>query len=217
MIDLHCHSIFSDGELIPSELIRRLEVMEYRACAITDHADASNLDIIVPRMVKVAAEINRHSRTKLIPGIELTHVAPELISPLVERARDLGARIVVCHGETVVEPVRPGTNRAALMAGIDVLAHPGLISNEDVRLARDHGVFLELSARCGHSLANGHVFKVAKAVGARLVVNSDGHAPGDFMTRQYAENVVKGAGGSKKDVEEIFREVDMWIDNLLKG
>lgn len=217
MIDVHCHSIFSDGELIPSELIRRLEVMGYKACAITDHADASNIDIIVPRLVKVAAEINRYSQTKLIPGIELTHVAPELIAPLVERARDLGARIVVCHGETLVEPVKPGTNKAALMAGIDVLAHPGLISYEDATLARERGVFLELSGRCGHSLSNGHVFKLAKEVGASLIVNSDGHAPGDFMTEQYAKNVIRGAGGVEKDIEEIFGEVDSWIDRILKG
>ncbi|NTW17979.1 MAG: PHP domain-containing protein, partial [Syntrophaceae bacterium] len=48
MIDLHTHSIFSDGELIPSELVRRAQVTGYRAIAITDHADHSNIDIIIP-------------------------------------------------------------------------------------------------------------------------------------------------------------------------
>ena len=217
MIELHCHSIFSDGELIPSELIRRLEVMGYRACAITDHADASNIDLIVPRMVQVAREVNKYSATKLIPGIEITHVAPELITPLAKRARELGAKVVVCHGETLVEPVKPGTNRAALDAPIDILAHPGLITEDDARIAKEKGIFLELSGRRGHSLSNGHVFKVAKKVGARLVVNSDGHAPGDFMTREYAHNVIRGAGGGPEDVEEIFKEINIWADEVLKG
>ncbi len=217
MIEFHCHSIFSDGELIPSELIRRLEVMGYRACAITDHADASNLDFIVPRMVEVAQEINRYSTTKLIPGIELTHVAPELIAPLATKARELGAKVVVCHGETLVEPVKPGTNMAALNAPIDILAHPGLITEEEARIAKKRGIFLEISGRRGHSLANGHVFRIAKEVGARLVVNSDGHAPGDFMSREYAENVIRGAGGSLLDVEEIFKGMNTLADEILRG
>ena len=52
MIDLHTHSIFSDGELIPYELIRRAEAAGYTALAITDHVDISNIDHIVPRIKK---------------------------------------------------------------------------------------------------------------------------------------------------------------------
>jgi len=37
MIDLHTHSLFSDGELIPSELVSRAAAAGYRAIAITDH------------------------------------------------------------------------------------------------------------------------------------------------------------------------------------
>ncbi|MEE8621286.1 MAG: PHP domain-containing protein, partial [Syntrophobacteria bacterium] len=38
MIDLHTHSLFSDGELVVSELVRRAEDMGYRFIGITDHA-----------------------------------------------------------------------------------------------------------------------------------------------------------------------------------
>ena len=51
-----------------------------------------------------------------------------LIAPLSCRARALGAQIVLVHGETIVEPVPPGTNHQAIEAGVDILAHPGLIS-----------------------------------------------------------------------------------------
>ena len=44
MIDLHTHSILSDGELLPSELARRAQVEGYRIIGISDHADPSNLD-----------------------------------------------------------------------------------------------------------------------------------------------------------------------------
>jgi len=214
MFDLHCHCLFSDGELIPAELVRRLEIMDYNAVAITDHADSSNIDFIIPRLIKAARDINRYSSTVLIPGIELTHVHPELIAPLTEEARKLGAKIVVCHGETLVEPVIPGTNRAAIEAGVDILAHPGLISPEDVQLARKQGVRLEISGRKGHSLTNGHVARLARQYGAGLIINSDGHAPGDFMSPEFARQVGHGAGISAVEVERLYGNVWEWLKPL---
>ena len=204
MIDLHTHSLFSDGALIPSELVRRLEAMGYLAVAITDHVDTSNLDHVVPRMVRVAEELNHAQSVKVIPGVELTHVPPVFIPSMVRRAREMGARLVVIHGETIVEPVAPGTNRAGIEAGADVIAHPGLIRPEEVKLAVSKGVFLEITARKGHSLTNGHVAKLATEAGARLILNSDSHAPGDFMTEVFARKVVQGAGLPSESLQEFL-------------
>lgn len=194
MIDLHTHSIFSDGALIPSELVRRLETMSYEAVALTDHGDSSNLDFVIPRIVQVAEELNRYQKVRVIPGIELTHVPPAQMESLVKRARELGAKLVVVHGETIVEPVASGTNRAALDAGVDLLAHPGLITREEVEIATRRGIYLEISARRGHSLTNGHVVGLAREMGANLVLDSDAHSPGDLMTEAFAQKVVEGAG-----------------------
>jgi len=204
VIDLHTHTIFSDGELIPSELVRRLEVMGYRAMSITDHADSSNLDFIVPRIVKVARELNQAQSVKVVPGVELTHVPPRLIGSMVSAARELGAALVVVHGESPVEPVAEGTNQAALEADADILAHPGLISSEQAALAAEKGIFLELSGRSGHCFANGHVAKVATETGARLVVNSDAHGPQDLMTESFAARVVEGAGLPRDSLQELL-------------
>jgi putative hydrolase len=194
MIDLHTHSFFSDGELIPSELIRRFEHLGYSAVAITDHADSSNLDFVIPRIVKVAGFLNNSQSVKVIPGIELTHVPPELIEPLVFKARELGASLVIVHGETIVEPVAPGTNRAGIEAGADILAHPGLITDEDAELAAERGTLLEISARSGHSFTNGHVARMAAKAGAKLVLDSDTHSPENMMTEEFARKVLEGAG-----------------------
>ncbi|NIV31534.1 MAG: PHP domain-containing protein, partial [Anaerolineae bacterium] len=58
---------------------------------------------------------------------------------------------------------------------VDILAHPGLITLEETELAARNGVFLELSARPAHAPANGHVAKMARLAGAKLIVNSDNH------------------------------------------
>jgi putative hydrolase len=214
MIDLHTHSFFSDGELVPSELIRRFEALGYSAVAITDHADSSNVDHLVPRMVQVAHDLNRCQPVKVIPGVELTHVPPKLIGTLINKARALGAKLIVLHGETIVEPVAAGTNRAGLEAGADIIAHPGLISLEEVRLAAEKGIYLEISSRKGHSLTNGHVAALATQAGAKLVLDSDGHGPGDFMTEEFARKVVEGAGLPAGSLGRLLSDARLLLERI---
>jgi len=205
MIDLHTHSLFSDGVLVPSELVRRAVMKGYEVIAITDHADASNLDFTIPRVAAACKELNRRWKIRAFPGIELTHIPPETFAELTERARSLGAVIVVAHGETLVEPVHPGTNRAAIEAKVDILAHPGLITNEEAVLAAKNGVHLEISARKGHCLANGHVAQLAAKAGAKLVIDTDTHEPGDLITDEQAFNILLGAGIGRERINEVLQ------------
>jgi putative hydrolase len=215
MIDLHMHSLFSDGELLPAEIARRLEFMGYSCIAITDHVDSSNLDFVVPRLAAVAGDLNKSQAVKVLPGAEITHVPPKLIGSMVTKARELGARIVIVHGETIVEPVAEGTNREAILSGVDILAHPGLISLEDCRLAAEREVYLEISARCGHSLTNGHVAGLARDCGAKLVLNSDAHGPNDFMTRGFAGMIAQGTGLGEHALDEMLDNSRNLIGELL--
>jgi putative hydrolase len=217
MIDLHSHSLMSDGVLLPSELVRRAEVRGYRCWAITDHADRSNMDHVVPRLVQVARELNRYLTIQVLPGIELTHVPPETIGELAERAKQLGARLIVVHGETIAEPVPPGTNRAAILAGVHLLAHPGLITAEEGRLAAEKGVFLEVTSRKGHSLTNGHVVRVAREYKAQLILNSDTHAPGDIVSLEQRERVAQGAGLGTEALAGIDQAAVDLFNRLIEG
>jgi histidinol phosphatase-like PHP family hydrolase len=211
VIDLHTHSIFSDGELIPSELVRRAQIMGYRAIAITDHGDHSNVDFIIPRIAKVCQKIAEACEIRVIPGIELTHVPPALISELVREVRLMGAGIVVVHGETIVEPVIPGTNLAALQSPIDILAHPGLITEEEASIASRKAIFLEISTRRGHSLTNGHVLKMARQSNAPLVLNTDSHAPQDLVTAEMARKIALGAGMTEGEIEVMFKNSECLV------
>ncbi|MFH1459214.1 MAG: histidinol phosphate phosphatase domain-containing protein [Candidatus Omnitrophota bacterium] len=216
MIDLHTHSILSDGALLPSELVRRAEIKGYRVMAITDHADISNLDFILPRIIQFCLDIKNKTKIKVIPGVELTHIQPGDFKTMVKKARELGAAIVIGHGETIVEPVVKGTNRAAIEAGVDILAHPGIIEESDAELALNQGVFLEISARAGHCLGNGHVAKTALKIGTKLVINTDSHIPENLITREQANSVCQGAGLDPAYIVELIQNTEIFIEKIWK-
>lgn len=201
-IDLHVHSFFSDGALLPSELIQRAVARGHRALAITDHADSSNLESLAEWLLRFLAGQGGDWPLRIVPGVELTHVAPRRIAPLAERAKELGLLLVVVHGETPVEPVAAGTNAAAVACPqVDILAHPGFITLREAKLAAENGVYLELSARQGHCLANGYVAQVARQAGARLLVNTDAHTPAELIDQAFARRVAAGAGLTQTEVE----------------
>jgi putative hydrolase len=201
-IDLHVHSFLSDGVLLPSELLRRVVVRGYRAVAITDHADASNMEELIASLMRFARQQEGDFPLTFIVGVELTHVAPRSVAPLAQRAKELGAGLVVVHGETISEPVRPGTNRAAVECpAVDILAHPGFITLEEARLAAENDIYLEITSRKGHCLTNGHLANIARQTGARLVVNTDAHTPQDMIDQEMARRVAAGAGLNEIEVE----------------
>ncbi|HHT9125212.1 MAG TPA: histidinol phosphate phosphatase domain-containing protein [Candidatus Brocadiia bacterium] len=221
MIDLHTHTLFSDGALLPTELVRRCEEKAFRGLVITDHVDYSNIDFVIPRLVKICKELNgvgarRAVPLRVKPGAELTHIHPERIPSMIRAARRAGAFLVLVHGETLVEPVLPGTNRAGIEGGADVIAHPGLISEGDARLAAKKGVCLEISGRKGHSYTNGYVAQIVRKTGAALVFGSDAHEPGDIVDREMAEKICMGAGLSKDEVTRLFIKAEQLM-NIAHG
>lgn len=208
MIDLHTHTLFSDGALLPSELARRAKAAGYQAMAFTDHVDAANLFLVLENVGRVAAQGAAYHGLDILLGVELTHVPPGLIPQLAETARMNGAQLVVAHGETIVEPVELGTNLAAIEAGVDILAHPGLITQQEAELAAERGVHLEITTRKGHSLTNGHVAAMARQFGAKLVINNDAHAPGDQVSRDQRRRIALGAGLT--EAEYLQAEANAW-------
>lgn len=216
MIDLHTHSIFSDGELIPYELVRRAIAKGYRAIAITDHVDASNIDFVVPRIVRAIDKLRTYVSIEAIPGAEITHAPPRMIPDLVKEARNLGALVVVVHGETIVEPVAEGTNRAAIEAGADLLAHPGLIKTEDILFAKEMGTMLEITSRKGHSLSNGYVAKEASKFGVSLSINTDSHSPEDLITVEMARNILIAAGIDENRLEQVFENSKRFVEKIAR-
>jgi histidinol phosphatase-like PHP family hydrolase len=194
LFDLHTHTILSDGEMLPIELIRRMAVTGYTTVAITDHVDASNTDTVLETLALVRESAGLFG-VRLLCGVEITHVPPSQIATLARKAKAAGADIVVVHGETTVEPVAPGTNLAACSCrDVSVLAHPGLITEEEAQAAASNGIALEITSRGGHNRTNGHVAQIARRTGCQIVVDSDAHAPHDILDERAKNIVAIGAG-----------------------
>lgn len=203
--DFHTHSSLSDGSLSPLELIRRAHTRGYKAIAITDHVAVGYLDRIIKEVARDCALARKYWDIVAIPGVELTHIPPAAICETAKRAKELGAWLVVVHGESIVEPVESGTNAAALQCPhVDILAHPGLLTLEEARLAAANGVFLEISARRGHCLTNGHVCRLALLAGAKLLLNSDAHDPSDLLHPNTVRQITQGAGLTEEQSAELL-------------
>ncbi len=204
--DFHTHTILSDGDLLPIELIRRAIVRGYRVIGITDHVSASNIRTVIPALIADCRLAEKHWDIRAIPGVELTHLPPGGIAELAAEASKLGAELVVVHGETPAEPVQEGTNLAALNCPeVDVLAHPGPISAETAELAARNGIYLEISSRRGHSLANGAVVAAGRQAGAGFLINSDSHSPSDILTDDWQLRVAQSAGLSASEIDVALR------------
>jgi histidinol phosphatase-like PHP family hydrolase len=207
LYDFHTHTFLSDGALAPIELIRRALVSGYTAVGIADHAGPGTMEMSIAAALKDCDLAEKHWPIIAVAGIELTHVPAASIPELAAGAKRAGALYVVVHGESPVEPVEPGTNLAAAHCpDVDVLAHPGHITREVAEAAAASGVFLEVTYRKGHSLANGHVVQIGRAARARFLVNSDGHEPGELLTRETAESVARGAGLTDQELRQTLEE-----------
>lgn len=133
MIDLHCHSQYSDGLHTPEELVQMAVSQGVRYLALTDHDSVSGLEAIH----EVCSKID--SSLQIINGIELTvswkkqvlhllglHLLqPEKMKGLIikqhelrkERARQIAGRLEALGMKNVFEQVQA-------IAGHDHIARP---------------------------------------------------------------------------------------------
>ena len=201
-IELHAHTTLSDGKLLPAALATEAKYRGAEAIALTDHADPSNLESAVSSLVKFCREVKETLGIKILPGAEISYVAPKDIKKMCQRARSLGAKIIIVHGQSPSEPAVPtSTNHEAvkLKGLVNILAHPGDITVEDVILAKQNNIYLELSTRAGHSNGNNHVATLAKQYGAKLLVNTDAHEEKDLITQEEAFRAATQAGLSSEE------------------
>jgi histidinol phosphatase-like PHP family hydrolase len=82
--------------------------------------------------------------------------------------------------------------------------------------AARNSICLEITARKGHSLTNGHVVKMARQAKAPLILNSDSHAPHDLVHKDMARKIALGAGLTEAETEVMFRNSQVLVKKTLK-
>jgi len=135
VVDLHTHSLCSDGALSPTDLVIRAHAAGVQVLALTDHDSVAG----VPEASKAAAELGM----QLLPGLELStlwkgfsvHIIglgvdihhPGLVAGLARQAEARGERAKAI-AERLEKARRPGAYEAAL----------ALAGNDPNRISRTH-------------------------------------------------------------------------------
>ncbi|MHB8311935.1 MAG: histidinol phosphate phosphatase domain-containing protein [Candidatus Dormibacteria bacterium] len=212
VFDFHTHTTISDGHAAPLEMARRCQQNGYAAYVCSDHVDEATVERRVPEIVAACLLASRELGMASIPAVEVTRVPPERVARVAARARSLGAQLVVVHGETLGDYPQPGLNLAAARCSdVDILGHPGLISDEAAEAARENHIHLEISAAGLHGLTNGHVARVAIRLGVALVLDSDAHRPEALLTAERANQVLRGSGIDLATVLKIAADAPLGV------
>ncbi len=181
--DLHCHSVFSDGTLTPTELVNRAAERGVKVMALTDHDDVAGLD-------EARAVATQHGMT-FINGVEVSvswrshtlHVVGLAINPnypaLVEGLRNVRSG----RGERA-QKMSDGLAKAGISG---ILAGAYQYANNPNMVGRAH--FARYLVEAGHC-------KDMKSVFNRYLVKGK---PG-YVAHQWASLVdaigwIRGSGG----------------------
>ncbi len=214
LIDLHTHTFFSDGILSPAELVYRCKVNDLKAVALTDHVDYSNIEQVINGALKACSELTERYDIEVVAGVELTYIPPSDIGRMTEKARKLGAEIVIVHGETTAENVPAGTNISAIRACCDILAHPGFLEPLHAKEAAERDVFIELTTRPGHRDGNLQVSTEAIKNNCRLILNTDSHSPQDVLDIQKVCAVLDQCGLEKDYYSKMLKNSELLIERI---
>lgn len=205
--DFHAHTFLSDGASSPIELVRFAYAYGYSCIALTDHVGYSNMEQIISALKKDARLAEKYWDIKVIAGVELTNVPAGSIGSMAKDAREIGAEVVLVHGECITEEVEQGTNIAGLESEfVDILAHPGLFTAGEAKLAVKNDIYIEITSRKGHCLTNGLVAAMGREAGAKFLLNSDAHCHEDLYRGDFQKEVAAGSGLSESEVRQIFDE-----------
>ena len=189
-IMLHAHTL--GGGLDTASALRYAALAGLRFAGLILASDGSDLGRVAELSTQIR-KLSLYANVEAWAGVELRHIPPALLPDTVREARRAGASLVLVHGESIADQVEQGTNFAAIEAGADIIAHPGLIDDEAAAYAAEKGVALEFTSCPKHGLTNAHTAAAALRSGAPLVRGSMATRPEELTTRAFWPMIIKGA------------------------
>ena len=193
MTDFHIIIRGSEGHGFDcASALRYASLAGIRFAGLILPSDGTNFSLLAAMAAQVR-RLSLYANVEAWAGVELRHMPPALLPDAVREAREAGASLVLVHGESITDQVEQGTNFAAIEAGADIVAHPGLIDAEASAFAAEKGVALEFTSCPRHALANAHTAGMALCHGAMLVRGSGASRAEELTTRAFWPMIVKGA------------------------
>ncbi|BAU43255.1 PHP domain-containing protein [Leptolyngbya sp. O-77] len=74
MLELHCHTTYSDGTLTPAELVQAAAAAGVKALAITDHDTLAGWEEAIAAARQHSLENSLENSLEIVPGVELSTV-----------------------------------------------------------------------------------------------------------------------------------------------
>lgn len=212
----------AEGCLNAASALRYASLAGLHFAALVLPSDGSDF-FRISAFVKNVHTYSLYANVEARAGVELRHVPPPLIPTAVKEAREAGAELVLVYGESLCSQVEEGTNFAAVEAGADILAHPGLIDEKTAAFAAEKNVALEFTSCPRHALANAHTAAMALRFHAPLVRGSAARRPQEITPRAFWPFIIKGADvfyedGSESNLLNFIRKSeDLLIRRLMKA
>lgn len=182
MIDLHCHSTFSDGTFTPEELIDSAERIGLYAVALTDHDTVSGID----RALAAASGKSVH----FVPGVEISgeieRGALHILGLFIDHENDT-LKKMLAYAET--ERYRRNVNIASRLQTIGIS-----ISIEEVEEVARPGV-MGRPHFATIMLKKGYVGTMEEAFLRYLGKGGAAFIPKTRIPRAQAISVIREAGG----------------------
>ncbi len=214
MLDFHIH--VDTTNLLPAEAIRHARFLGYRGIGLIVRSDGTTLSLHLPWILQHARKYALYNSVEVFVGVELVHIPTGLLADVVAEARALGAHLVLAHGESLDGMAEPGTNHAAIQARVDILAHPGLITLEDIGLAAEHRVVLEITSAPLHCLANAHVLNMAKEHDCGAVFGSSAKKKHHMLQRDVYQNMLRCIDSTKGCAKHVITSQNRLLQRLMQ-
>jgi DNA polymerase (family 10) len=217
--DLHIHSPWSDGLIEYSDMVKSAKRMDYQYIAISDHSISNyygnGLDTgrLIKKIDFMKDLRKRYKGINILMGSEVDIRKPDVFDYDPGIIKKLDIAIASLHSSFTYS-VEQNTSRAisALKKDyFDLMAHPtGIVFGNRAPIFMDTEKVIEVAAENKKALEiNSYYMRLdldeenaAKAAdaGAKLVINTDSHRPGNMEMIQLGVDVARRAGLETGDI-----------------
>jgi DNA polymerase (family 10) len=221
--DLQMHTDATDGKNTLAEMVEACASRGYEYIAITDHTKAVRIASGLTRagfhkqLRAIDAIRKRVTRPFVLKGAEVDILEDGSLDLDDETLREFDVVLVSVHSQFNMSKVEMTRRiaRALQHPRVHILGHPTgrLIAkrepypvdmSEIVKVARDHGVLLELNAQPDRLDLNDLHVRMAQEAGVKIVINTDAHRTQELECMRHGVDQARRGWCEAKDVANTY-------------